>query len=528
MNDLVDDFLEHRFRWRPVDASFAGDTRHDHLLPPVGARAVADELDEMRALLHTARLDTTAHPHDRRMIVGELEVECARQTDRPRQANPAWLTGESGFGIVSLLLPQSAPWRRQAIAARLSRLPAFLSDGRSFLADTPTPAGWVERARTEAAALALFFREDMRLHEAWQDNWDAPAAAAADAMDRFAASLTDLPDADPAAGAAHLSLVFSALHALDETPDDARARAETAFARCEEDMRRMAREIDTKTSWQSQLDAVSRIGPEHREAVLDHYRLWDTRAREAADRHGLVTPECEYGLDYRVLPECFRRIAGPLYFLFYRSPPALNPGEGSVYWVNPSADPSAHNTAFVKTVHAVHHGSVGHHTQNARARAASSRLARLAATDGAMGLALPGALTLVEGWACHVEDVLAEAEGFYTPAEQLLLKSFERRNAASVLVDINLHQGVWDQTTAEWFYAQRAGFAPSRVRSEVIRNSMFPASRATYWLGVEGIRTMRAKWSGSTRDFHDRLLSYGHVPLAFAEEAMRAAGELAA
>ena len=376
--------------------------------------------------------------------------------------------------------------------------------------------------------MALFLREDMALHEAWQPDWAANNEAAAAAFDGFANALDTLPDADPACGAKHLELVFREEHALKLSPQDAVAQAEAAFARCTEELEQMANRIDPDRSWQEQIAALSRIGPQRPDEVTDSYIHWDAAAREAAETHGLVTPEQSYGLEYRPLWPCFARIAGPLYFLFYRSPPGLNPGLGSVYWVMPGAsgDLSAHNTAMVKAIHAVHHGSVGHHTQNARARASASRLGRIAATDCAMGLAMPAALTLVEGWACHVEDLLMEAEGFYSPAELLLLKSFERRNAASVLVDVNLHCGTWTQAEAERFYAEEAGFAPARVHSEVVRNSIFPGSRATYWLGVEGIRALRRRWSGSTRDFHDSLLAHGHVPLAFVEDSMRLAGRL--
>ena len=116
---------------------------------------------------------------------------------------------------------------------------------------------------------------------------------------------------------------------------------------------------------------------------------------------------------------CFRKISQPLYFLFYRSPPGLNPGAGSVYWVTPPGDGRGGVPArptmlpMVKTIHSVHHGSVGHHTQNTRARAAASRLRRIAGTDCALGLAFLGSGTLIEGWACYVEDLLMEAPGFY-------------------------------------------------------------------------------------------------------------------
>lgn len=526
MTGLVDDYLAHRFKWRPVDATFIGAAGHDHRLPPLGTGCIAAELDEIRILLDWVARDTQAHAHDRRMIAAELRVEHDLLRSRPRQKNPAWATGEAGFGLIALLLPQSAPWRSAAIASRLAAIPGFLSAARDMIGDDPVPQSWCERAASEANTLALFLREDISLHEAWSEDWSEPAQAAATAFESFAASLGGLPDADPACGKAHLDLVLSTLHELPAGAEEIMRQARAAFDRCGSELEHMAAEIDPSTPWQGQIAALSRIHPAHANEVVQYYRHWDAAARSAATAHRLVTPNSDYDLDYRGLPPCFQRIAGPLYFLFYRSPPGLNPGQGSVYWVMPSGDLSAQNTAMVKAIHAVHHGSVGHHTQNARARGSASRLGRIAATDCAMGLAFQGALTLVEGWACHVEDLLAEAEGFYTPAEKMLLKSFERRNAASVLVDIGLHSGAWTMSESERFYAQEGGFAPARVHSEVVRNSMFPASRATYWLGVEGIRALRRRWSGTTQAFHDMLLSFGHVPLKIVEDEMAAQGKL--
>jgi len=181
----------------------------------------------------------------------------------------------------------------------------------------------------------------------------------------------------------------------------------------------------------------------------------------------------------------------------------------------------------VKAVHAVHHGSIGHHTQNARARQAASRLARLGGTDCAAGIAFLSAGTMVEGWACYAEDLLLEAPGFYSPGEILLLKQFERRNAASVLVDIRLHTGEWTLEEAKRFYRDEAGFAAGRVDGEVTRNSIFPATRLMYWLGVEAIKDLRSRWRGGVQAFHDTLIGHGHVPVAWAEDEMRRAGQIA-
>lgn len=530
---LVDAFLAHHWRYRPVDATFMGNRDHDHRLPPVGPGVLAEELAGNRAL--HARIAATPEPSsvgdrlDRRMMLAELEVQAAAIAARPRLSNPAWLSGEAAFAIISLLLPQTAPVRHDALRARLAAIPAFLAEGAAAIADAPTPAGWMQRARREALAMAVFLREDIALHDDYSPDWDRGRNGAAVAFERFAAAIADLPDADPACGEEFLTMIMQRQHGLGLSPAEAVEQAQAAFDRMGEELVSMASAIDGNRSWQDIVAGLSKIGPRNVEEAFASYRAIDMDARAAAA--GLVTPAVEYGLDYRWMSPCFRRISQSLYFLFYRSPPGLDAGQGSVYWITPPGDDevaflAANNTATVKTIHSVHHGGVGHHTQNARARAAQSRLARIAGTDCALGLAFLGAGTLIEGWACYVEDLLMEAPGFYSPEEEILLKQYERRNAASVLVDINLHLGRWTQEQAAAFYRDEAGFAPSRVEGEVVRNSMLPGSRLIYWLGVEGIRALRGRWKSDTQSFHDALLSYGHVPLAWVAEEMDRAGQL--
>ena len=532
---LIDRFLAHHWSLRPVDATFMGAPGYDRVLPPVGAGVLAEEISGIDAML--AELEAMAEPSDIgerldwRMMQSELRIARLAATERPRFDNPAWYSGEAAFGIISLLLPQSVPVDSDAVLARLSAIPGFLEEGSRYLSDRAVPKSWCQRAQNESIAMAAFLSGDIGQHEAWTDDWRAAADAAVKAFTAYADALDDLPDADPAFGADYLATVMRTQHGFDLSPAEAADLAQAAFDRMGNELAEMAHEIDPTRSWQEILAELSADHPDSEDGVIALYRDLDAKARDAAT--GLVTPERDYDLDYRWMAPCFRRVSDALYFLFYRSPPALRPGTGSVYWVTPpgadkSAFLAANATATVKTIHAVHHGSAGHHTQNTRARNAASRLARVAGTDCAMGLAFLGAGSLIEGWACYVEDLLMEADGFYSPEEKLLLKQFERRNAASVLVDIRLHTGEWSMEQAMAFYRDKAGFAPSRVAGEVVRNSMFPGSRLMYWLGVEGIKTMRQRWTGSVRDFHDELLSYGHVPLAFVADEMTRKGLLSA
>lgn len=532
---IVDAFLEHHWKYRPVDATFMGGEAHDSKLPPAHSQTLKEELAGIAVL--ERRLGNMTEPKelgdrlDYRLMRSELAIQKAAATGRSRLGNPAWYSGEAAFAIISLLLPQSLPIRNDALLARLNGVADFLDAADDRLSGKATPTSWVKRAQKESVAMAGFLRNDLKLHEAHGEDWEDPAEAAAAAFDQFAERIGTLPDADPACGEDYMSLLLSQAHGLKITPRDAVEVAQAAFDRTSGELVEMGKILDPDTSWQDQLVGLSSVHPASVDDAFDSYTLWDVRALVEGAELLDPTPAQEYDLDYRWMAPCFERISQSLYFLFYRSPPALNPDIGSVYWVNPPGEDEeaflrANSTATVKTVHSVHHGSVGHHSQNARARIAASRLARIAGTDCALGLAFLGAGTLVEGWACYVEDLLMEAHGFYTPTEIMLLKQNERRNAAGVLVDIKLHLGDWSMDDAMAFYRDQAGFAPARVEAEVVRNSMLPGSRLMHWFGVEGIKALRKRWIGDVGEFHDTLLSYGHVPLAWVAEEMERAGLL--
>ena len=523
-------FLHHHLAFHPVDASFMGIGGHDHLLPRADSSVAADErrgIAVLRARLPDAPEESIGQRIDRRIVAGELACADAALDGRPRWHNPAWFTGEAAFGLIGLLLPQSEPLDPAAFAARLHAVPDFLADGRERLREAgAAPAGWSERAARECRAMSQYLAADLPRHPAWQSGWSHPAHAAAAAFQAFADMLPTLADADPAAGRTRLAQVMAAQHGLEQGPEALADAAQAAFDRLGDELEADSARLFHGRRCQDVLDELNSLHPEA-EGVMPRYRHWNATAIGAAG--GLVTPAVQYGLEYRLLPEAMLGIAAEMYFLSYRSPPPMRPGAGSVYWVMPAGPDIAaylrqQNDATIKLIHAVHHGSIGHHTHNTRARSADSLLARIAGTDCASGIALLSGGMAVEGWACYAEDLLMEAPGFYSDAERLLLKQYERRNAASVLVDVRLHCGVWGQQEAERFYRDEAGFAPQRVHNEVVRNSMFPGSRLMYWAGVEAVRALRTRWTGTTLQFHDTLLGYGHAPVVAIEAEMARAG----
>ena len=510
MNALLDRFLAHHVAFFPVDGTFMGLPGGNDRLPPADDEAPARERDALDAMLRAfdavTPADTPAERLDIRMLRAALLHARAALDHRPRFRQPSWYTGEIAFGLISLLLPSAPGDAGTALAARLVAIPRFLADGARHLDRQPTPPDWCERARREIAATQRLLAQGLPLHPLWSEALRPARDAAATALAGFVVRLADLPPGNPACGRDYLAFLMRDIHGLSWSPEEATALAHDAFMR-------LGAQLETPAS-RAQLAAMA---SETRapDALAPAYRDWHARA--VADGAALVTPAQDYALDFRPQPDWARAASGDLYFLSYRSPPAHEAGAGSVYWTAPAAQ----SVVAIKQTHAVHHGSIGHHTQNARARQAVSRLARIAGTDCASGIAFLSAGTMVEGWACYATELLAEADGFYTNAEELALIQGDRRNAACVLADINLHSGAWTLEQMRAFYRDEAGFPAPRIWGETTRNSIFPATRLMYFLGTEQIKTLRREIGGPPRAFHDALLGYGHVPIAWAADEMR-------
>jgi len=534
MSEIGARFLAHHLEFRPVDGTFMGLREYGGLLPRADARAAGEELraiEELARAVAAAPEGSVAERMDKRLAGAELTLAAANLRQRPRFANPAWYSGEAAFGIIGLLLPQSTPLDADAVRARLEAMPDFLADGRARLRESgAAPKSWSERAAREALVLAQFLEQDLTKIPAHAATapvataWAAPAARAAKGLHDFSRALAALEDRNPAAGLAYLEMVMRDVHGIAGGAEALLREASAAFERLGQELAEDGERLSPGQPWQRSIDALAAVTPPA-DGVLAAYRFWHDRALRVAEAAGLVTPAVGYGLDYRFIDGPLQNIAAATYFLFYRSPPAFAPQSGSVYWVAPPGEDLAgylrgQNVSVLKTTHTVHHGSIGHHTQNARARSAPGILARVGGTDCASGLAFASAGTMVEGWACYAEDLLREAGDFYAGAELLLLKNNERRNAASVMVDINLHLGRWSCEEAARFYREEAGFAAHRAMPETVRNSMFPGSRLMYWSGVEAIKALRRASRRGTREFHDSLLGFGHVPIAAAGAEM--------
>lgn len=546
---LLDDVLSRYFAARPVHATFSGMHEHDHRLPDwsaAGVERLTGEMREQRARiaqamapsLEDAIATTDFATIDLALLDSFLEIQLAELEGRHFQrGNPSLVIGEAAFAIISLVTRDFAPVAQRArmARARLAQLPRFLASALGVIAEAPIPATWVEKALRECEGVRALLADGI---DAWRADPEVPgdlraalrreADLALGAVEGFALELAALPrDPMPArvAGASFLALLIRRGHWCERSIDDLLAEARSSFEAERARLDAMARAIDP-AGMPAVLEQLASAHPSADEYYDAFARTWDA-CHALSQHHELVTwPDAP--IRYVPYPEATRRAAPLLYYLFYRSPAPLEWPAMHDYVVPPldalSGDAlerhlRAWNDSVIKLNHVVHHGALGHHVQNWHAARAPLRVGRLAAVDCASRLAMFLGGTMAEGWACYATDLMDEC-GFLTPAERVSEQQTRVRMLARAIVDLEFHTGRRSFEDAVSLYTDVVGMPAAAAHGEAVKNSMFPGTAVMYWLGTSQIHALRAdeqrRLGGRfrLRDFHDRLLSFGAIPVA--------------
>ena len=545
MADTLQEFFDSYYRLRPVNATFTGLHDHDHQLPdwsPPGIAAATAEMIDVRSRLIAAAPPAESladvHERDRQLAVSFIDVQLAeRESGHFAQSNPSLALGEAVFSVISLMTRPFAPptVRASAAISRLAGSPAFLAGARKSLTKG-TPEEWKAKCLRECDGADALVRNGItrwvaidNIDDVTAKRLSRAAEAAGAAFDDFRRWVSDQCPSAPAAryacGPDLLDHLIRRGHwcaaSLRDLSSEASAELDQALATLHDRAAAAA-----PGGWP---EVQQRLADAHPTTAgyLDAYRNTWTDCHEKAGNADLVTwPEAP--IRYVPIPLQTRDAAPHLYYLFYRSPAPFDRLAMHDYVVTP-IDPSmdaaeqqrrlrATNSSVIKLNHVVHHGAIGHHVQNAHAYAGASAIGKIAAVDCAnrIGMFLGG--TMAEGWACYAADLMDEIS-FLTVDESLAQQHTRARLLARAVADIGLHSGTMTFDDVVALYRERIGMSGDAARGEACKNSMFPGTALMYWLGTSGLHRLRGdrqKAEGaafSLREFHDRVLSFGSIPV---------------
>jgi uncharacterized protein (DUF885 family) len=545
---LAASYIDQVARLSPVDATGLGDHRFDGELDDISAEGrqrrtewlarVAADLKQIdpRNLSRPNQVDFALLRHAVRFQVWQWE------TLREWSWNPLVYTGLLGDSVQRLLEREFAPEaeRLANVARRLERFPAFLEQVRSVLVPARVPAAHADTAVAQNKGLLKI----LDLARSRRSALDAEGRAALDrALDIAARAINEqqiwlerelLPHAkgDYRIGRDLFDkkLAFT-LHSTLRR-DDIRAMADRRVAELHDQMYALAtpllraRNSDTPTpdrptpeekraAIRAALELACADAPSADE-IVDTIRDGVTRTTDFVREKELVTLAPD-PLEIVLMPE-FRQGVSAAYC---DAPGPLETNQKTFYAVSPIPKSWSETQAksFLREynrrsldVLTIHEAMPGHFLQLALSNRYKGRLRHLFQSG-----------VFVEGWAVYAEWMMCEA-GFRDadPLLKLVTLKWYLRDATNAILDQAVHVDGITQPEAMRLLMEDALQEEREAAGKWRRAQLTSAQLSTYFTGyVEHValrKEAEQRWGNKFRlkDYHDRLLSFGSPPPAFA------------
>ncbi|MFQ5563673.1 MAG: DUF885 family protein [Parvularculaceae bacterium] len=221
----------------------------------------------------------------------------------------------------------------------------------------------------------------------------------------------------------------------------------------------------------------------------------------------------KYGLEVRAVPVFSQESAPGGYY----DSPALDGSRPGIYWIN-LRDTAIWPKFAVPTL-TYHEAIPGHHMQTAISLEKDAPLLLSALYSNAYG----------EGWALYSENLASEM-GLYEgdPYGDLGRLQDELHRAIRLVVDTGMHAMKWSREQAIDYMVETEGVHPSEAEVEIERYAVWPGQALGYKIGMLKIQELRRRAETELgdgfdiRDFHDRVLRDGAVPLSVLEANINA------
>lgn len=522
LEQLVASYLDVRWHVDPVEATAAGLPEHDHRLGRFTPEDVRQHLAAVRSLagaVEQLEVDSLEDEIDRTMLLNELRMwEHRFKVERVHIKNPGFWLGHALDGLYLLLSRTDRPWahRAKSAASRLAEFPDFFRAARETLSGCPEV--FVKMAlRVAPGGKALLEQVARELRPEADPDFDTKYQSAREALDWFARfmedELLDPANNSFAIGENAFNFRLHYEHALRNTAPELWRYGNRLAQEIEAELSQMAREIDGRAQWP---DLVDRLRAEHprAEELVSTYAAEMERARRFVEQRGLAP----------IPPGPLRVVETPSFlkplipYAAYQAPGAFSPDRTGWFFVTPpdASEPAEQAERLLRDhcVHeiastALHEGYPGHHLQFLWAQSQERTVRKLLGTP----------LT-IEGWALYCEEMMEE-EGFYRGIEE---RFFQRVHllwrALRIVLDVGLHTRGMTIDQAVDTLVDRLHFERANAEAEVNRYCAYPAYQLCYAVGRRDLRALRdayriaAGGSYSLREFHERVLSYGGLPVS--------------
>jgi uncharacterized protein (DUF885 family) len=208
--------------------------------------------------------------------------------------------------------------------------------------------------------------------------------------------------------------------------------------------------------------------------------------------------------------------------IYYTGPSEDLTRPGRMWWSVPPGVQTFHTWRETTTV--FHEGVPGHHLQIGRAVVLADELNRWRR----LGCWVSGH---GEGWALYAERLMADLGWLDDPGDRMGMLDSQRFRAARVVIDIGVHCGLaapdgerWNAEKAWVFLRTHCAQGVDTLHFELDRYLGWPGQAPSYAVGQRIWQQLRNEMShrgGSAKEFHNRALDLGGLPLDVLGSALR-------
>lgn len=526
VDDLCRSYLDVRWHFDPAAASGAGLASFDGRLGRFDEESVRQHLVAVRSLAAATEdleVEDQQEEIDRTALLDDMRVLGFRyEYEQPHRRNPAFWLGHLFDGLHAILSRSDADGASAGpLLERLKDVPKYLESATATI-DAPaqiftdTALAMLGGGGTLVASAVQRFST---LTPELAGELEATGREALLALRSFGTALGQKiePDANPhafAVGEEQFERRLRYEHALLAGAPELWRYGLHLRDEVEHELEELATRIDGSRNWRDLVQHLRDEGAPAGRDLLGTYRDESDRARRFLEQHQLAaltaTP-----LELVSTPPWLRPT---LPFAAYEPPPIYLPARPGRFFVTepePGLDPAAHARKLRE--HAVyglpsliaHEAWPGHHLQITTAQALSSEVRR--------HLWSP---IMVEGWALYCEGLMDEL-GYYPDDAVRLFRLVDLLwRAVRIDIDIGLHTRGMTPVEAVNELVARLPMNRHDAEAEVRRYCQMPTYQLCYAVGRRELLALRDAVraaegaSFSLRTFHDRVLSYGGLPVS--------------
>lgn len=440
---------------------------------------------------------------------------------QPEESDPQVYVNEAANAVFTLLKKDYAPHRSRALAAtaRLTQVPALLSLARTNLTQ---PVRLFAKLAIDAARGGddLFMTSLMTLADSLSESDRARLVTARDAALRAIHDYADwldqrlavMPEWKPMGVARYNDLLHRVL-LLPYDASDIAMLGEVELARY-----RGLEAMLKDPSFASPDAARSQHIPANQVEFLSAYESRLDEIVQFLRTNALVTIPPYIGkFLIRQLPEAFKPTS-PGGFM---NAPGIYDRDPSGFYFIPTYTPKSGNfyiRAAIEDPRPIlgHEGIPGHFLQLSVAKYLADEIRRQHSDN-----------TFVEGWALYGEEMMMR-EGLYpeqSPSQGQVLR-LSRYRAARIGVDVNLQTGRWTFDQAVRYFMEAGGLDREAAEGEAAGAAASPSQKIGYMVGKWQIMRLLGRYRDQQGSafrlgaFHDKLISYGSLPLSVIEWLM--------